>query len=126
MWNYIKKTTKFYKYGIPFLLAFIFLTFAFSNDFLSMKGFYMKYYEVIGEVVILSFCYREFFEAFRRHKCKWQVASICGVVTHCILNIVYYTNGKNEAILDYQYAGFWMWCGIVLIYLYKDYATGED
>lgn len=115
MWKHFKKLKLIYKYGIPFLLGVIMLTYL-------MRGsvFVMMFYEVIAEAIILSFCFREYYEAFRRNKCMWQIASITGVALYCILNIIYYTNNKNEEILEYQSTAFLLSCSVVIFYLIKD------
>jgi len=115
MWKLFKKLSFANKYGVPFLLGVIMLTHAFRESV-----FMMKYHEVIGELVMIFCCFIFFFEAFRRNKCMWQVASILGVVLYCILNIIYYTNGKNEKILDYQSTAFWLSCSVVVFYIIKD------
>jgi len=120
MWKYIKRFSPLYKYGIPALLAFIIFTFIIRES-----TFYSMYYEVISEVIVLWFCGREVFEAARRHKCKWQVASILGVISHCILNIIYYTNDKNEAILEYNWIGFGVFGGAAIYYLIKERKNDE-
>lgn len=122
MWEKVKKFSPLYKYGIPALLAFIILTFAIRDT-----TFYSMWYQVIGELITLSFCAREGYEASRRHKCKWQVASILGVASYCILNIIYFTNGKNEAIMDYQWVGFFVFGGASIYYLIKEqYYANKD
>jgi len=115
MWQYVKKLSPLYKYGVPALLAFIMIAHGIRHT-----TFYSMWYEVIDELVVLFFCAREGFEASRRHKCKWQVASILGVVSFCILNIIYFTNGKNEAIMDYQWIGFAVFGGASIYYLIKE------
>jgi hypothetical protein len=102
---------KAYKYGMAFLFGFIIVTFLIRET-----DFYSNSYEIISELVVIFFCLRELREAYVRNRCKWQKGCIGGVLTHCILNIVYYLSNKNEEILTLQFLGLVIFLCIITFY----------
>jgi hypothetical protein len=112
--KFIEKTHSFYKYGIPFLLLIIMLShvareFSFYNE---------KIFNIIGELILIFYCIREFREALLRNKCKWQKASIIGIFNYCTLNIIYYLTDKNEYIMNFNLFGIIISISFVCYYLH--------
>ena len=96
---------------MPFLLLFILFTYLiFSSEW------YFKWYDVISELVVIFFCLRELRNSYVENKCKWQKASVYGVLTYCFLNIAYYLTHMQN-VLKIQFAGVVVSILVVVYYM---------
>lgn len=88
------------------LLYFVITALYFFPEFQIYENIYLYGSEICG--ASLFFCYREYYEAELRRKCMWQKASIIGVASYCIINIMFVGNYDLEYYDRAQFYSFFI------------------
>lgn len=95
------KTRLLYKYGTVSLL--IIMT---SLGFVAHLTEYDLFYDYINEIIGFSLytCYRELYTCyygFNDEKCKWQKSAVWGLITFCIINLLFMEVNSDSEYLEY-------------------------
>jgi hypothetical protein len=117
MRRYLIQFSPLYKYGIVGLYFTLFLLY-----FLPPYDFYAPMYDYLSNVVGVSlfFCVREFYDAIIRRKCMWQKASIFGLSTYCVINMLYAGDYGNEYYDRIQFLSFFCITFYISAYIYVE------
>lgn len=123
----MRRFAKIDKYGMPILIVMLLTIFSVKTQLCDIP-YYQIFFDLWGSFLVMFFCFREMYHAYRLRKCKWQKASIIGVGLFCLVDILFYGNYINESgnySVIYVASQYWV-LSITLISILYYYLNEKD